>query len=153
MINIFSILDFQTSRFRIIWTIGLLRFWIIELFELFEVFELFELWDFEDFELLNFFCGANTPRFLCEIPNFKFPRPKIKSNIQNTYRKNRLGKLILFKKMSPPIKKWSRFMKNLLKLVEVSGGSAPAPPKCRPKGLRNVGLWASPGLRLRIAVG
>ena len=35
------------------------------------------------------------------------------------------------------------------------GGSAPTPPKCRPKGLglRNVGLWASPGLRLMIAVG
>ena len=33
------------------------------------------------------------------------------------------------------------------------GGSAPTPPKCRPKGLRNVGLWASPRLRLRIAVG
>ena len=33
------------------------------------------------------------------------------------------------------------------------GGSAPTPPKCRPKGFRNVGLWASPRLRLRIAVG
>ena len=35
----------------------------------------------------------------------------------------------------------------------VGGGSAPTPPNCRPKGLRNVGLWASPRLRLRIAVG
>ena len=33
------------------------------------------------------------------------------------------------------------------------GGSAPTPPKCRPKRLRNVGLWASPGLCLMIAVG
>ena len=35
----------------------------------------------------------------------------------------------------------------------VGGGSAPTPPNCRPKGLRKVGLWASPRLRLRIAVG
>jgi hypothetical protein len=32
------------------------------------------------------------------------------------------------------------------------GGSAPTPPKCRLKGLRNVGLWASSRLRLMIAV-
>ena len=38
--------------------------------------------------------------------------------------------------------------------AKVGGGSsAPTPPKCRPKGLRNVSLWASPGLRLMIAVG
>ena len=35
----------------------------------------------------------------------------------------------------------------------VGGGSAPTPPNCRLEGLRNVGLWASPGLRLMIAVG
>jgi hypothetical protein len=36
------------------------------------------------------------------------------------------------------------------------GGSASTHPflsASQPKGLRNVGLWASPGLRLRIAVG
>ena len=47
---------------------------------------------------------------------------------------------MLFKTNVTPIKEISRFMKIRLKFVEVSGGSAPAPPKCRPKGLRNVGL-------------
>ena len=34
-----------------------------------------------------------------------------------------------------------------------AGVLPPHPRFCQPKGLRNVGLWASPGLRLMIAVG
>ena len=33
-----------------------------------------------------------TSQKVFEIPNFKFPRPKIKSSIQYTYKKNRLEK-------------------------------------------------------------
>ena len=52
-----------------------------------------------------------------------------------------------------PPKKQSAFKTGDSALGVGGGGSAPTPPNCRPKGLRNVGLWASPGMRLRIAVG
>ena len=49
--------------------------------------------------ILHIFKNYYTQDCFWKIPNLKFPRPRIKSNIQYTYKKNRLDKLMLFKKM------------------------------------------------------